>query len=78
MDLVRCVQEDHQLSDRRDSVIVKGDIERVNLQTGDRWARISGDGESRLVGVDWGFGPPLVTLHEGREYRDVPAPTFPR
>lgn len=27
---------------------VYGDIERVNLHTGERWVRVSGDGESRL------------------------------
>lgn len=30
---------------------VYGDIERVNLRTGERYRRVSGDGESRLVRV---------------------------
>jgi len=27
---------------------IRGDIESVNLSTGQRWQRVSGDGESRL------------------------------
>jgi hypothetical protein len=31
---------------------VRGDIEAVNLSTGERWRRVSGDGESLLEKVD--------------------------
>lgn len=31
---------------------VRGDIEAVNLATGQRWQRVTGDGESRLELLD--------------------------
>jgi hypothetical protein len=37
---------------------IRGDIESVNLSTGERFERISGDGESRLCSVwDRRYGP---------------------
>lgn len=36
---------------------VYGDVERVNLSTGERFRRVSGDGESRLVSEHTRLGP---------------------
>ena len=52
---------------------VYGDIERVNLSTGERFRRVTGDGESRLVSCCCDhvshirLGPRAETLEEQME-----------